>query len=76
MPAMLEVDAIPGLAPRRACANAEWRARLQRLVDIDAPGQDLVIDLDQLEGVGRDLQRNGGRCVTRAFSRAITLRLL
>jgi hypothetical protein len=30
-------------------------ARLLRLVDIDDPGQDLAIDLDQLEGVGRDL---------------------
>ena len=33
------------------------RARLHRLVDVDDPGQNLVVDLDQLEGLRGDLCR-------------------
>ena len=37
----------------------DGRARLQRLVDIDDPGQDLVVDLDQLESCRGDACRRG-----------------
>ncbi len=35
----------------------DGRTRLQGLVHVDDPGQHLVVDLDQLEGVGRDFVR-------------------
>ena len=35
----------------------DWGTRLQGLVNVDDPGQHLVVDLDQLEGVGRDSVR-------------------
>ena len=51
----------PGLSPTLAhVLMQDGRARLDGLVDVDDPGQDLVVDLDQLDGLGGDLGRGGG----------------